>query len=136
MYPITRLILISREEGIRGLWKGLGPNVARNAIINAAELASYDQVKQSLLASGFFKDNVVTHILSGLGAGFFAVCLGSPVDVVKSRVMGERMCFPSHLLHPDDACISVLISVLLMFFMPSLIQVTKSGALMESWIAS
>ena len=28
-----------------GLWKGLGPNIARNAIINAAELASYDQIK-------------------------------------------------------------------------------------------
>lgn len=28
------------------LWTGIGPNIARNAIINAAELASYDQVKQ------------------------------------------------------------------------------------------
>lgn len=28
------------------LWTGVGPNVARNALINAAELASYDQVKQ------------------------------------------------------------------------------------------
>ena len=28
------------------MWTGLGPNVARNAIINAAELASYDQFKQ------------------------------------------------------------------------------------------
>lgn len=28
------------------MWTGLGPNVMRNAIINAAELASYDQVKQ------------------------------------------------------------------------------------------
>ena len=34
------------QEGVRALWTGLGPNVARNAIINAAELASYDQVKQ------------------------------------------------------------------------------------------
>ena len=33
-----------REEGFLGMWKGLGPNVARNAIINAAELASFDQV--------------------------------------------------------------------------------------------
>ncbi|KAL0336790.1 UNVERIFIED_CONTAM: Mitochondrial uncoupling protein 1 [Sesamum calycinum] len=33
-------------EGVTALWTGLGPNVARNAIINAAELASYDQVKQ------------------------------------------------------------------------------------------
>ncbi len=36
--------IIARKEGIMGLWTGLGPNVARNAIINAAELASYDQV--------------------------------------------------------------------------------------------
>lgn len=34
------------QEGLKALWTGLGPNVARNAIINAAELASYDQVKQ------------------------------------------------------------------------------------------
>lgn len=37
-----------REEGLKGLWKGIGPNVARNAIVNAAELASYDQVLCSL----------------------------------------------------------------------------------------
>lgn len=41
-----------REEGMAGLWKGLGPNIARNAIINAAELASYDQIKVSLLETG------------------------------------------------------------------------------------
>jgi len=29
-----------------------------------------------------FTDNVFTHLLAGLGAGFFAVCIGSPVDVV------------------------------------------------------
>ncbi|KIZ02275.1 uncoupling protein 3 [Monoraphidium neglectum] len=83
--------IILREEGLLGLWKGLGPNIARNAIINAAELASYDQIKQSMLASGIFSDNIVTHLVAGLGAGFFAVCVGSPVDVVKSRVMGERL---------------------------------------------
>lgn len=44
--------LCCREEGLAGLWKGLGPNIARNAIINAAELASYDQIKVSLLATG------------------------------------------------------------------------------------
>ena len=35
--------VLGREEGLKGLWRGVGPNVARNAIINAAELASYDQ---------------------------------------------------------------------------------------------
>ncbi|KAF7825579.1 mitochondrial uncoupling protein 1 [Senna tora] len=80
---------IVRQEGVGALWTGIGPNVARNAIINAAELASYDQVKQTILKIPGFTDNVVTHLLSGLGAGFFAVCIGSPVDVVKSRMMGD-----------------------------------------------
>lgn len=30
------------EGGVKNLWTGWGPNVARNSIINAAELASYD----------------------------------------------------------------------------------------------
>lgn len=80
--------IIVKEEGLAALWTGLGPNIARNAIINAAELASYDQIKQTLLTSGIFEDNVFCHLASGLGAGFFAVCCGSPVDVVKSRMMG------------------------------------------------
>lgn len=45
--------------------------------------------------AGLFKDNIYCHIASGLGAGFFAVCVGSPVDVVKSRMMGTS----SRLLH-------------------------------------
>ena len=35
-----------------------------------------------------FQDNVYCHVTSGLGAGLFAVLCGSPVDVVKSRMMG------------------------------------------------
>ncbi|KAM0996085.1 hypothetical protein ACFX13_006195 [Malus domestica] len=80
---------IVRQEGLGALWTGLGPNVARNAIINAAELASYDQVKETILKIPGSTDNILTHLLAGLGAGFFAVSIGSPVDVVKSRMMGD-----------------------------------------------
>nr|KYP32209.1 hypothetical protein KK1_047155 [Cajanus cajan] len=82
---------IVRQEGVQALWTGLGPNIARNAIINAAELASCDQVKQTILKIPGFTDNVVTHLLAGLGAGFFAVCIGSPVDYmqIKWRMMGD-----------------------------------------------
>ncbi|XP_029126182.1 mitochondrial uncoupling protein 1-like [Cajanus cajan] len=76
------LYAYSTIEGVQALWTGLGPNIARNAIINAAELASCDQVKQTILKIPGFTDNVVTHLLAGLGAGFFAVCIGSPVDMV------------------------------------------------------
>lgn len=33
---------IIRNEGVIGLWKGLGPNIARNSVINATELATFD----------------------------------------------------------------------------------------------
>ncbi|KAI8556832.1 hypothetical protein RHMOL_Rhmol05G0286000 [Rhododendron molle] len=88
---------IVRQEGVGALWTGIGPNVARNAIINAAELASYDQVKETILKIPGFTDNVVTQLLSGLGAGFFAVCIGSPVDVVKSRMMGDSSAYKNTL---------------------------------------
>ncbi|KAJ6424873.1 hypothetical protein OIU84_025612 [Salix udensis] len=69
---------IVRQEGLGALWTGLGPNIARNAIINAAELASYDQVKQTILQIPGFMDSA-----------FHSFCIGSPIDVVKSRMMGD-----------------------------------------------
>ncbi|XP_052187984.1 mitochondrial uncoupling protein 2-like isoform X2 [Diospyros lotus] len=82
---------IIKQEGLAALWTGLGPNIARNAIINAAELASYAQVKETILKIPGFTDTIFTQLLAGLGAGFFAVCIGSPVDVVKSRMMGDSI---------------------------------------------
>ncbi|XP_049408043.1 mitochondrial uncoupling protein 2-like isoform X4 [Solanum stenotomum] len=39
---------IVKQEGLAALWTGIVPNIARNAIINAAELASYDHLKEVL----------------------------------------------------------------------------------------
>ena len=33
------------KDGVKGLWVGWGPNVMRNSVINASELAAYDQFK-------------------------------------------------------------------------------------------
>ena len=46
------------------------------------------QIKTALIKTGLFEDTMPCHLASGLGAGFFAVICGSPVDVVKSRLMG------------------------------------------------
>ncbi|PHT72488.1 Mitochondrial uncoupling protein 2 [Capsicum annuum] len=83
--------MIVKQEGLAALWTGIVPNIARNAIINAAELASYDHLKEIILKLPGFTDSVLTHLLAGLGAGFFAVSIGSPVDLVKSRMMGDSV---------------------------------------------
>lgn len=33
---------IFRNEGMLSFWTGVGPNIMRNAVINAAELATFD----------------------------------------------------------------------------------------------
>lgn len=81
---------IARTEGVLGLWSGVGPNIVRNSVITAAELATYDEAKQRLLATGLFGDNVGTHMLSGVTAGFVATVVGSPVDVIKTRIMNQK----------------------------------------------
>lgn len=75
------------EGGIANLWTGIGPNIMRNCIVNAAELASYDQYKQYALGSGYFRDNALCHVICASATGLTACCVGSPVDVLKTRVM-------------------------------------------------
>jgi len=81
---------IVAQEGVLGLWTGYGPNLARNCVVNATELVAYDQTKQFLLSTAYFKDDIKTHIVSGLSAGLAATLLGSPVDVIKTRVMSAQ----------------------------------------------
>ena len=78
-----------RTDGVKGLWVGWGPNVMRNSVINAAELASYDQFKQMCLGWGM-KDGLPMHFICAMGAGFVACCIGSPVDVLKTRIMNRK----------------------------------------------
>lgn len=81
---------IWRTEGLGGLWKGTGPSVARNAIVNCAEVVSYDTIKTYLVARLGMPNSIGTHFLAGLCSGFIATLVASPVDVVKTRLMSAR----------------------------------------------
>ncbi|EEC04485.1 oxoglutarate/malate carrier protein, putative [Ixodes scapularis] len=80
---------IGRVEGFRGLYKGTLPNIARNSIVNAAELVCYDSVKEAILSRNLLQDNIICHFFSAFGAGFCATVVASPVDVVKTRFMNS-----------------------------------------------
>ena len=75
-----------QADGVKGLWVGVGPNIMRNSVINAAELAAYDQFKQMCFGIGM-RDGLPMHISCAFGAGFVACIVGSPVDVLKTRIM-------------------------------------------------
>ncbi|XP_063716018.1 mitochondrial uncoupling protein 4-like [Symsagittifera roscoffensis] len=81
-------VLLS-EGGVLGLWRGWLPNCQRAALVNLGELATYDQVKRKLLIDFSMKDNALTHSLSSAASGLVAALVGTPADVIKTRIMNQ-----------------------------------------------
>ncbi|NWT28616.1 UCP4 protein, partial [Cardinalis cardinalis] len=80
---------ILSEGGVRGLWAGWVPNVQRAALVNMGDLTTYDTVKHFLLRNTTLVDNSVTHSVSSVFSGLVAAVLGTPADVVKTRIMNQ-----------------------------------------------
>jgi len=78
---------IYRENGLRGLWKGVSPNVCRAVFVNLGELATYDQAKQKIKTTLNLKDSTPLHVMSSICSGFVASVCCTPADVIKSRMM-------------------------------------------------
>ncbi|XP_046988039.1 mitochondrial uncoupling protein 4 [Schistocerca americana] len=80
---------ILAKGGIRGLWKGSIPNVQRAALVNLGDLTTYDSAKQFILTHTSLPDSHLTHMLSSGCAGLVAATMGTPADVVKTRIMNQ-----------------------------------------------
>ncbi|BFZ03256.1 hypothetical protein BsWGS_06295 [Bradybaena similaris] len=77
------------EGGLRGLWRGWVPNVQRAALVNLGDLTTYDSAKHTILARTSLQDNYVTHTLASACSGLVAALMGTPADVIKSRIMNQ-----------------------------------------------
>lgn len=84
------LFRVYREEGFTRLFSGASTATSRAVLMTVGQLSFYDQVKQTLLASGYFADNLTTHFLSSLTAGAVATTLTQPLDVLKTRAMNAK----------------------------------------------
>lgn len=89
-HALDGLIRMIREEGLSSITRGIWPNSMRALLMTSSQLASYDMFKQSMIQRFGMPDNITTHFLSSLAAGFVATTICSPVDVVKTRIMSAR----------------------------------------------
>ncbi|XP_048840994.1 mitochondrial uncoupling protein 4 isoform X1 [Brienomyrus brachyistius] len=87
-------VKIISEGGVRGLWAGWVPNVQRAALVNLGDLTTYDSVKHFLLRNTTIQDNSVCHGLASTCSGLVAATMGTPADVIKTRIMNQ----------PRDTC--------------------------------
>ncbi|XP_034124107.1 mitochondrial uncoupling protein 4 isoform X2 [Drosophila guanche] len=80
---------IVQRGGIKGLWKGSIPNVQRAALVNLGDLTTYDTIKHLIMDRLQMPDCHTVHVLASVCAGFVAAIMGTPADVVKTRIMNQ-----------------------------------------------
>lgn len=75
---------VSAEEGVATLWRGVGPTVARGAVVSMTQLGSYEQAKELLtpvLGNGF-----PTFVCSAFASGLIYCTASLPLDICKTRI--------------------------------------------------
>ncbi|KTG33078.1 hypothetical protein cypCar_00004041 [Cyprinus carpio] len=88
---MSNFISIYQTEGTRGLWRGVIPTAQRAAIVVGVELPVYDITKKHLIHSGLMGDTVFTHFISSFTCGLAGALASNPVDVVRTRMMNQRV---------------------------------------------
>uniref|UniRef100_M1BEI9 Mitochondrial substrate carrier family protein ucpB n=1 Tax=Solanum tuberosum TaxID=4113 RepID=M1BEI9_SOLTU len=88
--PIHEMRRIASEEGVRALWKGVGPAMARAATLTASQLATYDESKQALIKYTPLEEGFHLHLISSTIAGSVSTVMTAPMDMVKTRLMLQR----------------------------------------------
>ncbi|KAF4677903.1 hypothetical protein FOL47_008969 [Perkinsus chesapeaki] len=78
-----------KAEGMKGISVGVIPNMQRAFLVNAAELATYDQCKEEIVK--VFGDNTFSYFVSSMIAGLVAAIVSTPVDVAKTRLMNQDL---------------------------------------------
>lgn len=92
---VTRIF---KEEGVRKLLTGLGPNLVRGVLMTASQVVSYDVCKHNLVTTfGFDASEKKTHFTASLVAGLVATTICSPADVIKTRIMNAHQHHESTL---------------------------------------
>lgn len=84
---------IYKDEGIRGLWRGVGQTAQRAGVIVGVELPLYDLCKHQFISRQIIGDSVYNHFLSSFIASLGGAIASTPIDVIRTRLMNQRKLF-------------------------------------------
>jgi dicarboxylate transporter 10 len=59
---------VYREEGFRRLFSGASTATGRAILMTIGQISFYDQIKFTLLKTGHFDDNLITHLTASISA--------------------------------------------------------------------
>ncbi|KAI9345298.1 hypothetical protein BDR26DRAFT_835305 [Obelidium mucronatum] len=93
---IDGIIQIIKTEGAAALFNGVGANILRAVLMTAGQIATYDTVKQEMIASEMFGDGFIVHFTASVIGALVATTVCSPVDVIKSKMMAQSQKNPEY----------------------------------------
>lgn len=84
------LVMMFKEEGIRGLWKGHVPGQILSITYGFGQFAAYDNFNRHSRKIKFFDEHSdIRHIVGGGVAGAFGMSIATPFDVVRTRFIAQ-----------------------------------------------
>ena len=79
---------IHKEEGVKGLWRGSVPTIARAMAVNCSHLVGYNESKERLLKLlGETKETMTIRLAASAISGIAVSLISLPFDNVKSKVL-------------------------------------------------
>jgi len=82
---------IIREEGVLTLWRGATPTIARAIVVNAAQLGTYSQAKDSAKKALNMSEGIPLHFMAAMISGLVTTIASMPVDIVKTRLQNQKI---------------------------------------------
>ncbi|ESP05616.1 hypothetical protein LOTGIDRAFT_208602 [Lottia gigantea] len=91
-------VVIFRDEGIRGLYKGWAPSMLRESSYSSIRLGSYEPIKVLLGATDPAHTPLWKKICAGAISGTIGSSIATPTDLVKVRLQAQRVPKPGESL--------------------------------------
>lgn len=101
--PFHGVSVIVRNEGVRGLYRGIGAAYIYQMTLNGCRLGFYEPLRQTI-TSAIFTDaktqSLGVNIFAGATSGILGAAAGSPFFLVKTRLQSFSPFAPMGTQHP------------------------------------
>ncbi|KAI5120850.1 hypothetical protein M0805_007037 [Coniferiporia weirii] len=91
-----------KNEGIRGLQRGLGPAYVYQILLNGSRLGFYEPFRRTInriVGRSATEQIAATSVAAGAGSGIVGACLGNPLFLIKARMQAYSPSLPVGTQH-------------------------------------
>jgi solute carrier family 25, member 34/35 len=80
---------IYKSEGVKGLYRGVGPAMVRTGFGSSVQLPTYFFAKRNIQKQFGIEDGPALHLMSSTCSGFVVCCVMHPPDTIMSRMYNQ-----------------------------------------------